>query len=73
MQNTIKKFRQGSIAFEKPGILPENLKTITILAPTILEFNILCWNFAHVLLANVHKIVCGGFFILFRSWFICKN
>ena len=42
MQNTIKKFRQGSIAFEKPGILPENLKTITILAPTILEFNILC-------------------------------
>ena len=29
MQNTIKKFRQSSIVFEKPGILPENLKTLT--------------------------------------------
>ena len=29
MQNTIKKFRQSSIAFEKPGILSENLKTLT--------------------------------------------
>ena len=26
MQNTIQKFRQSSIVFEKPGILPENLK-----------------------------------------------
>ena len=25
MQNTIKKLRQSSIVFEKPGILPENL------------------------------------------------
>ena len=29
MQNTIQKFRQSSIVFEKPGILPENLKTLT--------------------------------------------
>ena len=29
MQNTIQKSRQSSIAFEKPGILPENLKTLT--------------------------------------------
>ena len=29
MQNTIQKFRQGSIVFEKAGIYSENLKTLT--------------------------------------------
>ena len=29
MQNTIQKFRENSIVFEKPGILSENLKTLT--------------------------------------------
>ena len=29
MQNTKQKFRQSSIVFEKPGILSENLKTLT--------------------------------------------
>ena len=29
MQNTIQKFSQSSIIFEKPGILSENLKTLT--------------------------------------------
>ena len=29
MQNPIQKFRQSSIVFEKPGILSENLKTVT--------------------------------------------
>ena len=29
MENTIQKFGQSSIAFEKPGILPENLKKFT--------------------------------------------
>ena len=29
MQNAMQKFRQSSIVFEKPGILPENLKTLT--------------------------------------------
>ena len=28
MQNPIQKFRQSSIVFGKPGILPENLKTL---------------------------------------------
>ena len=28
IQNPIQKFRQGSIVFEKPGILSENLKTL---------------------------------------------
>ena len=29
MQNPIRKFRQNSIVFEKPGILSEKLKTLT--------------------------------------------
>ena len=29
MQNTIQKFRQSSNIFQKPGILSENLKTLT--------------------------------------------
>ena len=29
MQNTIQKFRQSSIIFEKPGILSKNLETLT--------------------------------------------
>ena len=29
MQNAIQKFRQSSTVFEKPGILSENLKTLT--------------------------------------------
>ena len=29
MQNAIEKFRQSSTVFEKPGILSENLKTLT--------------------------------------------
>ena len=29
MQNIIQKFRQSSIVFEKPGILSENLETLT--------------------------------------------
>ena len=29
MQNAIQKFRQSSIVFEKPGILSENVKTLT--------------------------------------------
>ena len=37
MQNTIQKFRQSSIVFEKPGILSENLKTLTSSNYTDLE------------------------------------
>ena len=40
MQNTIQKFRQSSIVFEKPGILPENFKTLTSFDdyPTVQHF-----------------------------------
>ena len=30
MQNTIEKVRQNSVVLEKPGILSENLKDLTI-------------------------------------------
>ena len=33
MQNPIQKFRQSSIVFENPGILSENLKTLTSFSP----------------------------------------
>ena len=84
MQNTIPKFRQSSIVFEKPGILSRNLKNWqklnfefekTILnLKTALEFNIFCWNFAHVYYLPMSTKGCVGFFfILFTSWVICKN
>ena len=43
-------------------------------APTTTEFNIFCWNFAHVSYLLMSTKGCSGFFkILFRSWVICKN
>ena len=60
MQITIQKFRQSSIVFEKPGILSENLKTLTSSNyPTVEYFLLeLCTRF---LLTNVYKRVCGIF------------
>ena len=57
MQNTLQKFRQSSIVFKKPGILSENLKTLTSSNyPTIQYFLLkLCTRF---LLTNVYKRVC---------------
>ena len=46
MQNPIRRFRQSAIVFEKPGVLSENLKTL--ISPTTLQFNIFCWNLAHL-------------------------
>ena len=72
MQNPIQKSRQNSIVFEKPGILSENLKTLTSSNyPTVQYFLLkLCTRF---LLTNIYKSVSGIFFILFRSWVINKN
>ena len=60
MQNGIQKFRQNFINFEKPGILSENLKTLTSSNyPTVQYFLMkLCTRF---LVTNVHKSVCGIF------------
>ena len=61
MQNIIQKFRQISIVFEKPGILSENLKTLT--TSNILQFNIFCWNFAHAFYLPMSTKGCVGFFL----------
>ena len=47
MENTVDKFRQNSIAFEKPGIFSENLKTLTIVQYFFLKLH------THFLFANV--------------------
>ena len=66
MQSTIQKFRQISIVFEKPGTLPENLKTLTSsIIPTVQYF--LLKLRTRFLLTIVYKRLCGTFFILFRS------
>ena len=60
MQNTKQKFRQMSIVFEKPGILFENLKTLTSSNyPTIQCCSLkLRTRFLHT---NVYERVCGTF------------
>ena len=72
MQNAIQKFRQNSIVLEKPGILSENLKTLTSSNYPTVQYFLLKLR-TRFLLTNVCKSVCGIFFILFRSESICKN
>ena len=72
MQNTIQKFRESSIVFEKTGIFSENWKLGR--TPTILQFNIFCWNFAHAFYLPMSAKGCVGiFFISFRSWITCQS
>ena len=66
MQNTIQKFRQSSIVFEKPGILSENLKTVMSSNYPTVQYFLLKLR-AHFLLTSVYKRVCGIFLILSRS------
>ena len=72
MQNRVQRFRQGSIVFEKPGILSENLKNLTSSNYPTVQYFLLKLR-TRFLLTNVYKRVCGIFFISFRSWVICKN
>ena len=72
MQNPIQKFRQSSIVFEKPGILSENLKTLTSSNYPAVQYFLLKLRTCF-LLTNVYKRVCGIFLILFRTWVICQN
>ena len=66
MQNTKQKFRQMSIVFEKPGILFENLKTLTSSNYPTVQYFLLKLR-THFLLTNVYKSVCEIIFISFRS------
>ena len=63
MQNTIQKFRQSSIAFEKPGILSENLRTLTSSNYPTVQYCFLKLR-TRFLLTNVYKRMYG---ILLRS------
>ena len=75
MQNTIQKFRQSSIVFEKPGILSENLKTLTSSNYPTVQYFLLKLR-TRFLLTNVYKRVCGIFLILSylqkfkKNWFL---
>ena len=72
MQIPRQKFRRNSIIFEKPGFFSKKLKTLTSSNYHRVQYFLLklCTRF---LLTNVYKSVRGIFFILFRSWVICKN
>ena len=63
MQNNIQKFRQISIVFEKPGILSENLKTLTSSNDPTVQYFFLKLR-TRILRINVYKRVCGVFLIL---------
>ena len=60
MQNPVQKFRQSSIVFQNPGILFENLKTLTSSNYPTVQYYLpkLC---THVPLTNVYKSVFGIF------------
>ena len=55
MQNPIHRFTQSSIVFEKPGILPENLKTLTSSNYSRVQYFLLKLR-SRFLLTNVYKI-----------------
>ena len=65
-------FRQSSIVSEKPGYLAEKLKTLTSSSYHRVQYILLKLRISS-LLTNFYKTVLGIFFILFRSWVICKN
>ena len=63
MHNTTQKFRQSSIVFKKPGILSENLKTLTSSNYLTVQDFLLKLRTRFVL-TNVYKRVCGILFYL---------
>ena len=60
MQNTIQKFRQSSIVFKKPGILSENLKTLTSPNYATAQYFLIKLR-TRFLLTNVYESMCGIF------------
>ena len=60
MQNAISKFRQSSIASEKPGYLSEKLKTLTSSNHHRVQYFLLKF-YTRFLLNNVYQRVFGIF------------
>ena len=58
MQNSSLKFRQSFITYKKPGYFSGKFWQ----APTTVDFNIFCWNFAHLSYLPVSTKGCSGFF-----------
>ena len=58
MQNTEQNFRQSFIVFEKPGILSENLKTLTSSNYLTVQYFLL--NFAHIFYIPISTRACVG-------------
>ena len=65
MGNTVQKFRQSSIVFEKPAILSENLKTLTNSNYSKVQY--FSWNFAHVFYLPLSKKGYVGFFLFYSD------
>ena len=72
MQNPIQKFRQSSIVCEKPSILPKKFE----------NFDELQLPYSSMFFAETSLTVLAyqclqksvrNFFLLFRSWVICKS
>ena len=63
MQNTVQKFRQNSIVFEKPGILSENFDEPQLSYSSIFFAETSNRFYTHQCLQKV----VWDFFILFRS------
>ena len=61
MQNAVQKFKQSSIVFEKPGILSENLKTLTTSNYPTVQYFLLKLR-RPFLLTSVSEMVCGILF-----------
>ena len=57
------KFRQGSIVFDKPGILPENLKTLTSSNYPTVQYFLL--KRRTILYLPLSKNECVGFFLFY--------
>ena len=70
MQNPIPKLCQTTIISKEPVFCLKNWKLWR--APTTIEYNILCWSFAHVfyLIMSKKKVFENYCFI---SWVINKN
>ena len=71
MQNSIQKFSQTSIVFNKPDILSRKLKTLTSFNCRV-EYFLLKFC-PHFLFTSVYKRVFGILFILFRSCSFCLD
>ena len=63
MQNVIRKFRQSSVVFEKPGILSENLKTLTSSNYPTVQYFLLKLRTRFLL--NIVLKRCVGFFLYY--------